>query len=173
MSVCCMLLLNDIHFKRFRLTSMGQFSAVKRRMFSFFFIGALFSGVFYNLLYQGHWFTLPRENLTDWLMLLLLYPLLSVIPQELIFRTYFFHRYKRIMPSKWLRIIISASVFALAHIIYANWIAVSLAFVGGLLFAYTYAQSRSTYACVIEHSLWGIWMFTLGIGDYLDSGALN
>lgn len=117
-----------------------------------------------NLLYQGHWFTLPRENLTDWLMLLLLYPLLSVIPQELIFRTYFFHRYKRIMPSKWLRIIISASVFALAHIVYANWVAVSLAFIGGLLFAYTYAQSRSTFACVLEHSLWGIWMFTLGMG---------
>jgi len=173
MSVCCMLLLNDTHFKRFRLTSLGQFSAVKRRMFSFFFIGALFSGVFYNLLYQGHWFTLPRENLTDWLMLLLLYPLLSVIPQELIFRTYFFHRYKRIMPSKWLRIIISASVFALAHIVYANWVAVSLAFIGGLLFAYTYAQSRSTITCVLEHSLWGIWMFTLGMGDYLDSGALN
>ena len=89
MSVCCMLLLNDSHFKRFRLTSLGQFSAVKRRMFSFFFIGALFSGVFYNLLYQGHWFTLPRENLTDWLMLLMLYPLLSVIPQELIFSSVF------------------------------------------------------------------------------------
>ena len=51
--------------------------------------------------------------------------------------------------------------------------AVSLAFIGGLLFAYTYAQSRSTFACVLEHSLWGIWMFTLGMGDYLDSGALN
>ncbi|MDA8940326.1 CPBP family intramembrane metalloprotease, partial [Pseudoalteromonas marina] len=29
MSVCCMLLLSDPHFKRFRLTSLGQFSAVK------------------------------------------------------------------------------------------------------------------------------------------------
>ncbi|MGB1201871.1 MAG: CPBP family intramembrane glutamate endopeptidase, partial [Cognaticolwellia aestuarii] len=47
-----------------------------------------------------------------------------------------------------------------------------LAFLGGLLFSYTYAQSRSTFVCVIEHSLWGLWMFTLGVGQYLDAGAL-
>ncbi|MBH0060442.1 CPBP family intramembrane metalloprotease [Pseudoalteromonas sp. NZS71] len=173
MSVCCMLLLGDPHFKRFRLTSLGQFSAVKKRVFSFFFLGALFSGMFYGIIHQGNWFTLPRNSFNDWLLLLLLYPILSVIPQELIFRTYFFHRYKRIMPKKAVRIIVSASVFALAHIVYANWIAVALAFLGGLLFAYTYAQSRSTVVCVIEHSLWGMWMFTLGIGSYLDSGAFT
>ena len=167
-----MLLLGDPQFKRFRLTSLGQFSAVKRRLFSFFFIGALFSGVFYSIMNQGNWFVIPRTSLNDWLLLLILYPLLSVLPQELIFRTYFFHRYKRIMPNKTVRILTSAFVFALAHIVYANWIAVLLAFLGGLLFSYTYAQSRSTFVCVIEHSLWGLWMFTLGIGQYLDSGAI-
>ncbi|WP_404340373.1 CPBP family intramembrane glutamic endopeptidase [Pseudoalteromonas mariniglutinosa] len=172
MSVCGMLLLGDPHFKRFRLTSLGQFSAVKRRLFSFFFLGALFSGVFYGIINQENWFVLPRASLQDWLILLMLYPVLSVLPQELIFRTYFFHRYKRIMPNKSLRILISATVFALAHIVYANWVAVTLAFIGGLLFSYTYAQSRSTFVCVIEHSLWGLWMFTLGLGDYLDAGAI-
>lgn len=173
MSVCGMLLLTDPHFKRFRLTSLGQFSAVKRRLFSFFFIGALFSGVFYGIIHQGNWFTLPRNSLHDWLLLLVLYPVLSVIPQELIFRTYFFHRYKHIMPNKLTRIFISASVFALAHLVYANWVAVGLAFLGGLLFSFTYAQSRSTFVCVIEHSLWGVWIFTLGIGEYLDAGAIG
>jgi membrane protease YdiL (CAAX protease family) len=171
MAVCGMLLLSDPHFKRFRLTSLGQFSAVKRRLFSFFFLGALFSGMFYGIMNQENWFSLPRNSFNDWLMLLLLYPILSVMPQELIFRTYFFHRYKRIMPSKTVRIIVSASVFALAHIVYANILAVLLAFLGGLLFSYTYAQSRSTFVCVIEHSLWGLWMFTLGLGDVLDAGA--
>ncbi len=171
MAVCGMLLLSDPHFKRFRLTSLGQFSAVKRRLFSFFFLGALFSGMFYGIMNQENWFSLPRISFNDWLMLLLLYPILSVMPQELIFRTYFFHRYKRIMPSKTVRIIVSASVFALAHIVYANVLAVLLAFLGGLLFSYTYAQSRSTFVCVIEHSLWGLWMFTLGLGDVLDAGA--
>ncbi|MCQ8881787.1 CPBP family glutamic-type intramembrane protease [Pseudoalteromonas shioyasakiensis] len=171
MIVCGMLLLSDPHFKRFRLTSLGQFSAVKRRLFSFFFLGALFSGMFYGIMNQENWFSLPRNSFNDWLMLLLLYPILSVMPQELIFRTYFFHRYKRIMPSKTVRIIVSASVFALAHIVYANVLAVLLAFLGGLLFSYTYSQSRSTFVCVIEHSLWGLWMFTLGLGDVLDARA--
>ncbi|WP_286257986.1 CPBP family glutamic-type intramembrane protease [Pseudoalteromonas apostichopi] len=171
MIVCGMLLLSDPHFKRFRLTSLGQFSAVKRRLFSFFFLGALFSGMFYGIMNQENWFSLPRNSFNDWLMLLLLYPILSVMPQELIFRTYFFHRYKRIMPSKTVRIIVSASVFALAHIVYANVLAVLLAFLGGLLFSYTYSQSRSTFVCIIEHSLWGLWMFTLGLGDVLDAGA--
>jgi membrane protease YdiL (CAAX protease family) len=173
MTVCGMLLLNDPHFKRFRLTSLGQFSAVKQRVFSFFFLGALFSGVFYGIMHQENWFAMPRNSFNDWVLLLLLYPVLSVLPQELIFRTYFFHRYKRIMPKKIARIFVSASVFALAHIMYANWIAVVLAFLGGLLFAFTYAQSRSTIVCVIEHSLWGLWMFTLGIGSSLDAGALG
>ena len=166
-----MLLLSDPHFKRFRLTSLGEFSAVKRRLFSFFFLGALFSGMFYGIMNQENWFSMPRNSFYDWLMLLLLYPILSVMPQELIFRTYFFHRYKRIMPSKTVRIIVSASVFALAHIVYANVLAVLLAFLGGLLFSYTYAQSRSTFVCVIEHSLWGLWMFTLGLGNVLNAGA--
>ncbi len=172
MAVCSMLLLSDPHFKRFRLTSLGEFSAVKRRLFSFFFLGALFSGMFYGIMNQENWFSMPRNSFYDWLMLLLLYPILSVMPQELIFRTYFFHRYKHIMPSKTVRIIVSASVFALAHIVYANVLAVLLAFLGGLLFSYTYAQSRSTFVCVIEHSLWGLWMFTLGLGDVLDAGAI-
>lgn len=172
MAVCSMLLLSDPHFKRFRLTSLGEFSAVKRRLFSFFFLGALFSGMFYGIMNQENWFSMPRNSFYDWLMLLLLYPILSVMPQELIFRTYFFHRYKHIMPSKTVRIIVSASVFALAHIVYANILAVLLAFLGGLLFSYTYAQSRSTFVCVIEHSLWGLWMFTLGLGDVLDAGAI-
>ena len=74
MAVCGMLLLSDPHFKRFRLTSLGQFSAVKRRLFSFFFLGALFSGMFYGIMNQENWFSLPRNSFNDWLMLLLLYP---------------------------------------------------------------------------------------------------
>ena len=109
----------------------------------------------------------------NWLMLIVLYPLVSVLPQELIFRTYFFHRYKKIIPDKRWRILLSAFTFSLAHLIYDNWIAVALAFVGGLMFAYTYAYTRSTLVCVLEHSVWGLWLFTLGLGQYLDAGAIG
>ncbi|RZF80113.1 CPBP family intramembrane metalloprotease [Pseudoalteromonas sp. CO325X] len=171
-AVCCFILLTDPHFKRFRITSMGQFSAVRKRIATFFLTGALFSGVLYGILNQENWFSYPLQSPLSWLMLLILYPLLSVLPQELIFRTYFFHRYKPIIPSKTWRIWLSASVFSLAHMVYGNWVAIVLSFCGGLLFSYTYAHSRSTLVCVLEHSLWGLWMFTLGLGSYLDSGAI-
>ncbi len=171
-AVCCLLLLTDPHFKRFRLTGLGEFSAVKKRITTFFLVGALFSGVFYAIVNQDNWFSYPLHSPGRWLMLLVLYPLLSVLPQELIFRTYFFHRYKRIMPNKMVRVWVSALVFALAHLVYANWVALALSFIGGLMFAYTYAHSRSTMVCVLEHSAWGLWIFTLGLGSYLDSGAI-
>ncbi|MFC0116741.1 CPBP family intramembrane glutamic endopeptidase [Pseudoalteromonas xiamenensis] len=171
MAICAFLLLTDPHFKRFRLTTLGTFSAVKQRLFTFFLIGALFSGMLYGLINQDNWFALPRQSPLDWLRLLIVYPLLSVLPQELIFRSYFFHRYKRIIPKKSHRVILSALTFALAHCVYDNLMAILLSFCGGLLFAYTYAQSRSLLVCVLEHSLWGLWIFTLGLGGYLDSGA--
>jgi membrane protease YdiL (CAAX protease family) len=73
------------------------------------------------------------------------------------------------MPRKNIRVLCSAFLFAFAHIVYDNWIAVILAFVGGLLFAFTYAKTRSTLTCVVEHSVWGILLFTLGLGDVLSS----
>ncbi|CAH9051971.1 hypothetical protein PSECIP111951_01684 [Pseudoalteromonas holothuriae] len=170
MIVCSFLLLSDPHFKRFRLTSLGQFSTIKRRLFTTFFAGALFSAMLYGLSSQENWFALPLNSTTQWLYLLIAYPVLSVLPQELIFRSYFFHRYKRILPKKSARIVLSAAVFALAHCVYDNWIAIALSFAGGLLFSYTYAHSRSLLVCVLEHSLWGLWIFTLGLGEYLDSG---
>ncbi|NOU50990.1 CPBP family intramembrane metalloprotease [Pseudoalteromonas sp. JBTF-M23] len=170
MIICSFLLLSDPHFKRFRLTSLGEFSTIKRRLFTTFFIGALFSAMLYGLFNQENWFALPLKSTTQWLYLLIAYPVLSVLPQELIFRSYFFHRYKRILPKKNTRIVLSAAVFALAHCVYDNWVAIALSFAGGLLFSYTYAHSRSLMVCVLEHSLWGLWIFTLGMGQYLDSG---
>ncbi|WP_152087534.1 CPBP family intramembrane glutamic endopeptidase [Pseudoalteromonas sp. A25] len=170
MIICSFLLLSDPHFKRFRLTSLGQFSTIKRRLFTTFLAGALFSAMLYGLFNQENWFALPLNSTTQWLYLLIAYPILSVLPQELIFRSYFFHRYKRILPKKSVRIVLSAAVFALAHCVYDNWVAIALSFAGGLLFSYTYAHSRSLMVCVLEHSLWGLWIFTLGLGEYLDSG---
>lgn len=165
--LCLFLILNDSHFKRFRLTNYANLKRLLWYSPVLFAVGVLISVLALSAYAPEQVFVLPTRDFYTWCLLLALYPLFSVIPQELIFRTYLFHRFKGIMPSKTLRIWVSAAVFALAHIIYANWIAVVLAFVGGLMFAYTYASSRSTAACVLEHSLWGLWLFTLGAGQYL------
>lgn len=170
---CYGMITRDTSFKRFRLWNAAQVQPWLARRLPVFVIGALLCVLAYSLHSNVRWFALPRESLQAWLLLLVLYPLLSVWPQELIFRTFFFHRYKKLIPRKKHRLVLSALLFGFAHIIYANAMAIGLALIGGFLFAYTYAKTRSTLACVAEHSLWGLWLFTLGLGHYIDGGALG
>lgn len=46
------------------------------------------------------------------------YPVLSALPQELIFRPLFFHRYAALMPSGQGAIALNAAVFSFAHLMY-------------------------------------------------------
>ena len=168
---CYGMISRDASFKRFRLLNAAQVAPLLRRRLPVFVLGALLCLLLYSLLGDGRWFAMPSESPESWLLLLVLYPLLSAWPQELIFRTFFFHRYKKIIPRKKHRMLLSAALFGFAHLVYGNWVAILLALLGGLLFAYTYAKTRSTLACVVEHSIWGIWLFTLGLGHYLDSAT--
>ena len=66
----------------------------------------------------------PLNHTMSWILILMIYPLLSVIPQEVIFRVYFFHRFKRLFTSKISRAWLSSLSFGFAHLVYGNWIAV-------------------------------------------------
>jgi membrane protease YdiL (CAAX protease family) len=120
------------------------------------------------LRYPERWLDLPREQPGAWLALLVLYPLLSVYPQELLYRAFFFRRYRRIFPGRQLRVWVSAAAFALLHIVYQNALAVGLTFVGGWFFAQTYARTRSLRLVWLEHALYGLLLFTLGLGTFFD-----
>lgn len=117
-------------------------------------------------------FDFPRRHPAFWLLVMLLYPLVSVVAQELVFRVFLFHRYRGLFPAPWALVLASAAVFALAHAQLGNAVAPALSLVGGLLFAYTYARSRSLPLVVLEHGLWGDWLFTLGLGAYFYGGHL-
>lgn len=170
---CFTIIYCDSSFKRFRLTNTANINRLLWRSPLLFLIGAIMSSAFFVIVMQGELFYYVTEHTSRWVLALLLYPLFSAWPQELIFRTYFFHRYKKVMPSKPLRVFVSALVFSFAHIIYANVWAMLLSFVGGLMFAYTYAKSRSTIAVTIEHSIWGLWLFSMGLGKYLDLNQIT
>ena len=117
-------------------------------------------------------FSLPRQRPALWLMVMLLYPVLSVYPQKLIYRTFFFHRYQALFSTDQSRIVASALSFGFMHIIFHNWIAVLLTCIGGLLFARSYAYSRSTALAAWEHALYGCLLFTVGLGRFFYSGGL-
>tara|TARA_R110000868_G_scaffold342619_7_gene603502 strand:+ start:225 stop:851 length:627 start_codon:yes stop_codon:yes gene_type:complete len=102
-----------------------------------------------------------------WIFILFVYSLFSVYPQELIYRTFYFDRYKVFFSNDNLFIFINAMVFALAHIFFKNTLVLVLTFLGGLLFAITYIKTKSTLLVSIEHAIYGCWLFTVGMGDML------
>ena len=65
-------------------------------------------------------FFFPRERPFLWLLVLLLYPLVSALAQEVIFRVFLFHRYRSLFPDPRLMMLVSASAFALAHLELGN-----------------------------------------------------
>ena len=102
-----------------------------------------------------------------WVIILFAYAMFSVYPQELIYRTLYFQRYRSLFKSKSLFIFINAIVFSLAHIFYRNPLVLLMTFLGGILFAMTYDKTKSTLLVSIEHAIYGCWLFTVGMGSML------
>ena len=102
-----------------------------------------------------------------WIFILFVYSFLSVYPQELIYRTFYFQRYKALFSNDKLFIFINAVVFSLGHIFFKNPLVIILTFFGGLLFAFTYNKTKSTLLVSIEHAIYGCWLFTVGMGSML------
>jgi uncharacterized protein len=116
-------------------------------------------------------FSFVKSNPVLWAAVMVLYPVLSVYPQELIFRAYFFRRYAPLFDGGWTMVVVSAFAFGFVHIIFGNWLAVTLSTIGGLLFALTYRQSGSLALVCLEHALFGDFIFTIGIGQFFFHGA--
>lgn len=106
-----------------------------------------------------------------WALVMLLYPLISAYPQELLYRAFFFQRYQPLFGSGWTMLLASALAFGFVHIIFGNWLAVGLCTVGGLLFALTYQHSGSLLLTCIDHTLFGNFIFTIGLGRFFYHGS--
>jgi hypothetical protein len=111
-----------------------------------------------------------RLPLTDpWMMLAIgvLYPLLSVLPQGIIYRVFLSERYFKLFRSETSFLLFSAAAFAAGHIIFRNWVAVATTFAGGLIFMHTYLRTRSHLLASLEHALYGVFAFAVGLGKFL------
>ena len=105
--------------------------------------------------------------------IMILYPIFSALPQEFIFCKFFFYIYKSIFISDNNLVISSALFFAITHILFLNFIAPILSFIGGLLFANTYNKHRSLFLVSLEHGLYGNTLFFIGLGWYFWGGSIN
>lgn len=113
----------------------------------------------------------PRRSLLFWGMVMLLYPLLSAFPQELVYRTFYFHRYGALFNgARGLAVAVNGALFGLAHIMMGSAISVVLSGALGVLLAYRYTHARSFWAAWLEHSLYGQLVFTVGLGYLFFTG---
>lgn len=112
----------------------------------------------------------PRHRPLLWLLILILYPIVSAYPQEIIFRGFFFQRYRPLFHQTLLLAFASIVCFGYLHILYQNWVAILLATIGGAIYTWTYMKTRSISVAALEHSLYGAWIFTVGFGHYFFRG---
>jgi len=115
---------------------------------------------------------LPRERPRIWALVMVLYPLLSVVPQAVVYRAFLFHRHGGLFPSPRARLAAAAVAFALAHVVFLNPWALAFTLVGGWLFAGTYVRTGSLWASAIEHALYGCFLMTIGWGRFFYHGSI-
>ncbi|HEY6181333.1 MAG TPA: CPBP family intramembrane glutamic endopeptidase [Terriglobales bacterium] len=167
---CLFRLLRDPSFDR---TLLWNSVALRTRWLQIFILFLVLAALIAAGIYSLHpdWlFTLVRRAPWFWLLVMALYPVLSVYPQGVVFRAFLFQRYRQVFRGPVAITIASALAFAFAHIVFRNWIAVSFTLVGGIIFAWRYRQSQSLLTSAFEHALYGCWMFTVGLGDFFYRG---
>lgn len=116
--------------------------------------------------YPDNLFIVAKRTPLLWVMILFVYTLFSALPQELLYRTYYFKRYSDILSPKYL-IVINILIFPIAHLMFHNDLVLLVTLIGGALFTINYYRHQSTILISIEHALYGNILFTVGMGEML------
>ncbi len=117
-------------------------------------------------------FRLVREQPFLLALILLFYPLVSALPQEVIFRPLFFRRYGTLLPAPAL-MLANAALFSLAHLMYWSGVVAMMTFAGGLVFGWAYRHRGSFPLAVVLHSVAGWVVFTVGLGVFFYTGNVS
>ncbi len=125
-----------------------------------------FLGFFYLLLVDKNLlFIFPKTNFKLWLIVIFIYPFLSVVPQEIVYRVFFFQRYFSNINRFYFPVFLNLVVFAYGHLVFSNMHAIIITAIVSPIFTYAYLK-KSFLTCVILHTLGGQIIFTLGLGKY-------
>lgn len=171
--LCAAYLLKESEFDSRAIWRVRGLGRHLKQMLLFLALPALPLAVGTYMFMHDKFLAMPSHRPEAWLLLLVLYPLLAAYPQEVVFRGFFFQRYRPLFPDSRVMVLASGLSFGLAHLFYGNWVAPVVAGLGGILFGYRYLSSNSLVAVGVEHGLWGNLLFTLGIGWFFYSGSIH
>ncbi|TDT87231.1 CPBP family intramembrane glutamic endopeptidase [Pseudodesulfovibrio indicus] len=111
-------------------------------------------------------FAFPRSRPLLWLAVMGLYPILSALPQELLYRAFLFARYPPILRTPAALTLASVLSFAFLHVVFGNPVAVVLTIPAGYVFTRTYRDTGSLTLAALEHAAYGCIVFTVGLGRF-------
>jgi membrane protease YdiL (CAAX protease family) len=176
-AVALVLLLRDPSFDRRQLWNAGPLRRQLPQILVLFAVGVVVITVLVREYAPWMFEEMVRNDPRLWAYIMVSYPFASVYPQSLIYRAFFFHRYEPVLrpvpgAHPWKLILASAASFAFVHIIFHNWIAVAMTFIGGVLFAVRYLNTRSLCVSCVEHTLYGWLLFTVGLGQFFIAGTV-
>ena len=156
-----------VESNKFKIASNLNWNWFWKTTFLKFIFIALLTFLYVWLFDKNNLFEVVINKPKMWVVILFVYSFLSVYPQELIYRTFFFQRYQSLFTNEKLFIFFNAIVFSLGHLFFRNALVIVLTFLGGLIFALTYHKTKSTLQVSIEHAIYGCWLFTVGMGNML------
>ena len=152
--ICLVALGQDPSFNRARLWRGCDWRPALKTILLRFAIAASGMAAIIIAFMPGNFLRLVRTRPLVWTLIMILYPLLSVLPQGVVYRAFLFHRYR-----------------GLAHLPFGNAWALGFTLIGGLMFGDTYLKSRSMLLSSVEHALYGCLIFTIGFGAYFFHGT--
>lgn len=170
-ALCTTALLMDPRFDRSALWNRDGAKRGLLPVLGIWLFGVIVLSLMVRWLAPEKWLDFPTKAPSVWLTVMVAYPVLSVYLQNIIYRAFIFHRYRNVFRQPEQMLWASALAFCFAHVIFHNWIALTLTLAGGLLFARSYQKHRSLLLCSIEHALYGCTLFTVGLGSYLFHGT--
>lgn len=112
-----------------------------------------------------------RDHFGLWLVVVIAYPIISALPQEIMYRTLFFERYGALMPSPMVAILLNGAAFAFAHLFMMSTVTLIVTSISGAYIGWAYLRRHSLVLSVLLHGLAGDIAFTVGLGRYLYNGA--
>ena len=168
---CSVVLLNDRSFDRRQLWNTASFWRDAAGMLGLFSVIAVTIAAWMYWYSHDRFLSFPRANTWFWGVVMILYPVLSVYPQGIIYRAFVFQRYRGLFATDWGIVAASAFAFAFVHIVFRNRIALVFTALGGVLFGLRYLQTKSLFISSFEHALYGCLMFTVGLGQWFYHGA--
>lgn len=160
----------------FRWASLWQGSLFSewRLLLGYSALTALTCSVFVFTLVPERFLELPINRPALWTMIMVAYPVLSALPQELIFRTLFFERYGVLFPDPRVAVLANGAIFGFGHLFYMNPVTIGMTAVGGAIMGWAYLhRGRSLPLAWALHSLAGCLIFTSGLGVFFYSGAVG